>query len=163
MLRPNSSQLPQLDFGRRSAKRQLDTSSSRGPHGKLSKVDPEFPCFSHVDDLSHVLVGETGGELKAKLLKAGRLVGGEVKRLHLTLSDKSTLLPQNEITRAVALKLTEEGIPLETAKTCDDVGVQMSGSHIRKAKSLNIRIKVKGADRAKRTSPLVKTNRETMK
>ena len=90
---------------------------------KLSNVDPEFPCFSHVDDLSHVLVGETGGELKAKLLQAGRLVGGEVKRLHLTLSEKSTLLPQNEITRAVALKLSEEGIPLKTAKMCDDVGV----------------------------------------
>ena len=93
------------------------------------------------------LRGKRGGELKAKLLKAGRLVGDEVKRLHLTLSDKSTLLPQNEVTRAVALKLSEEGIPVETAKTCDDVGVQMSGSHIRKAKSLNIRIKVKGADR----------------
>ena len=45
---------------------------------QLSNVDPEFPCSSHVDGLSHVLVGETEWELKAKLLKAGRLVGSEV-------------------------------------------------------------------------------------
>ena len=68
----------------------------------LSKVDPEYPCAVHVDDLSHVLVGESASDLKAKLLKAGRLVGQEVKRLHLTLSDKSTLLPENDLTTSVA-------------------------------------------------------------
>ena len=110
---------------------------------QLSLVDPEYPCFVHVDDLSHVLVAETSGELKTKLLKAGRTVGSEVKRLLLTLSDKSTLLPQNEITRAVAATLAAEGIPLKTAVTCDDVGIQMSGSKTRKAKTLNCRTKIK--------------------
>jgi len=130
---------------------------------KLSCVDPEFPCYSHVDDISHVLVGETDSDLKAKLLSAGRIVGGEVKRLHLKLSDKSTLLPQNEGARAVAAILSAEGIPVKTATTGDDVGVQMSGSKVRRAKTLNTRIKVKCRDRAKRTRALVKTNRKAMK
>ena len=59
-------------------------------------VDPEFPCSSHVDDLSHVLIGESEADLKGKLIKAGRLVGAETKRLQLELSDKSTLLPNNK-------------------------------------------------------------------
>ena len=78
---------------------------------KLSKGGPEFPCGSHVDNLSHVLVGETSGELKAKLLKAGRLVGSEVKRLRVKLSDRPTLLHQNEVTKAVAATLSDEGFP----------------------------------------------------
>jgi len=53
---------------------------------KLSVVDPEYPCAQHLDDMSHVLVGETESELKHKLVKAGTIVGQEVKRLHLTLA-----------------------------------------------------------------------------
>ena len=41
---------------------------------QISKVDPEHPCASHVDDLSHVLAGESEPDLKGKLLKAGRAV-----------------------------------------------------------------------------------------
>ena len=51
---------------------------------ELSKVDPEYPCAAHVDDLSHVLVGESASDLKQKVLKAGRIVGAEVQRLKLT-------------------------------------------------------------------------------
>jgi hypothetical protein len=69
---------------------QLSVSMARGLLwelvAELSKVDPEYPCHEHVDDLSHVLVVETEFELKAKLLKSGRLVGKEVERLKLKLS-----------------------------------------------------------------------------
>ena len=106
---------------------------------KLSLVDPEYPCAVHVDDLSHVLVGESASDLRKKLLSAGRTVGSEVKRLHLTLSDKSTLLPDNANTRCIAKLLSDEGICLKTANSCNDVGVQMSGSALRKASSLNKR------------------------
>jgi len=122
---------------------------------KLSKVDPEYPCFSHVDDLSHVLVGESCSDLKAKLLAAGRLVGKEVARLKLELSDKSTVIPGNSLLRNVAKTLALEGLTLKVASTCDDVGVQQSGSAVRKASSLNHRIEAKGADRPKRTHDLV--------
>ena len=119
-------------------------------------VDPEFPCSSHVDDLSHVLIGESEADLKGKLLKAGRLVGEETKKLHLELSDKSTLLPTNRNTRAVVKILLEEGVQIKTGDTCDDVGIQMTGNGNRRASTLNNRIEVKGADRAKRTRELVK-------
>ena len=68
----------------------------------LSKVNPEYPCFVHVDDLSHVIVEETPSELKTNLLKAGRLIGSEVARLKLKLSDKSMILQINDITKSVA-------------------------------------------------------------
>ena len=101
------------------------------------------------------LVGESASDLKQKVLKAGRIVGAEVRRLKLTLSEKSTLLPDNQNTRSIAKTLCAEDICLKTATTCDDVGVQMSGSGVRKASSLNFRIEVKGKDRAKRTRALV--------
>ena len=75
---------------------------------RLSKVDPEYPCAEHVDDLSHVLVADTEAELKVKLLTAGRIVGQEVTRLKLKLSDKSTLLPDIPVTRTVARILRGE-------------------------------------------------------
>ena len=94
----------------------------------------------HVGDLSHVLVEETPSELKANLLKAGRLVGSEVARLKLKLSDKSTILQINEITKSVATILTEENITLKVKATGDDVGIQMSAGGIRRASTLNNRI-----------------------
>ena len=59
--------------------------------------------------------------------------------------------------------LGEEGIILKTASTGDDVGVQMSGSGVRRASTLNNRIGSKGADRAKRTRELVKVNPAALK
>ena len=107
---------------------------------RRSRVDPEYPCAQHVDDLSHVMVAETESELKAKLLAAGRLVGSEVKRLKLKLSDKSTLLPDIPVTRSVAKQLSDEGIPMKTCSTCDDVGIQMIATNVRRASTLNTRI-----------------------
>ena len=123
----------------------------------LSVVDPEYPCAQHIDDMSHVLVGETKSELKHKLVKAGTSVGLEVKRLHLTLADKSTLLPNNKMIQAVAEMLNAKGIPIHTVDTCDDVCVQMTGSQIRRASTLNARI-VKGGLRGKRKKALVEIN-----
>ena len=58
---------------------QLSTSFARGMLYKLmeqlSKVDPEYPCVEHVDDLSHLIVAETEWELNANLPHAGRFVG----------------------------------------------------------------------------------------
>ena len=50
---------------------------------QLSKVNPEYPCWAHVDDLSHVIVEETPSELRANLLKAGRVVGGGSSKAQL--------------------------------------------------------------------------------
>ena len=96
-------------------------------------------------------------------MKAGRAVGHEVKRFGLSLSDKSTRLPDNHVTRSVAKVLVSEGVTLKTASTGDDVGIQMSGSLVRTASSLNKRINAKGADIAKRTNALVSINRSALK
>ena len=85
-------------------------------------------------------------------------MGAETKQLQLDLSDKSTLLPDNPNTRAVVKILLQEGVQLETGKTCDDVGIQMTGNGNRRASTLNKRIEVSGANRAKRTRGLVKIN-----
>jgi len=129
---------------------------------KLSVVDPEHPCAQHLDDMSHVLIGETESELKHKLVKAGTIVGQEVKRLSLTLADKSTLLPKTKMTEAVAEILNAQGILIRTAETCDDVGVQMTASTVRRASTLNARI-AKGSLRGKRTKALVAVNPEAKK
>ena len=52
---------------------------------------------------------------------------------------------------------------MKTANTGDDVGVQMSGSGVRRASTLNARIEIKGADRAKRTREPVKINPAALK
>jgi len=97
-------------------------------------VNPEYPCFVHVDDLSHVIVEETPSEIKANLLKAGRLVGSEVARLKLKLSDKSMILPINDITKSVATILTQENITLKVKATGDDVGGTNDGRGNSKSK-----------------------------
>ena len=125
---------------------------------KLPVVDPEFPSSSHVDDLSHVLVGESEADLRSKLLNAGRTVGNETKRLQLELSDKSTLLPNNPNTRQVVNILVAEGVQLKTAATCDDVGIQMTCNGTRRAITLNARIHNKGVARAKGTKAVVMIN-----
>ena len=45
---------------------------------QLSVIYPDCPVHEHVDDLSHVLIGETESDLKSKLLAPGRVVGHEV-------------------------------------------------------------------------------------
>ena len=118
---------------------------------------------AHVDDLSHVLVAETKTELEEKCLAAGRLVAKEVKRLGLILSTKGKTVPVNILTRRVAKILTEEGIPLDTAKTADDVGVELSGGTTRADTTLDNRILKKGAPRANRVRGLVMINPEATK
>ena len=77
---------------------------------ELSKVDPEYPCHEHVDDLSHVLVAETASQLKIKLLQAGRVVGSEVKRLQLKLSTKSKIIPDNSLTITSNISFYEKSL-----------------------------------------------------
>ena len=125
---------------------------------RLSKIDPEHPPNSHVDDISHVVIGETENHLKSKLIAAGRIMGCEVKRLQLSLSDKSKKLPVNKVTLATAEVLNQEGITISAAKVCDDVGVQSSAGTTRAAATSNTRINKKGADKARRTHELGRTN-----
>ena len=54
--------------------------------------------------------------------------------------------------------LNHEGVQLKTGKSCDDVGVQMTGNNTRRASTSNNRIQEKGAARSKRTRDLVKIN-----
>ena len=60
---------------------QLSTSWARGLlyelMWRLSRVDPEHPPNEHVDDISHVVIGETENDLKLKLLSAGKIMGDE--------------------------------------------------------------------------------------
>jgi len=90
-------------------------------------------------------------------------MGDEVQRLQLSLSDKSKILPVNATTKAVATILNREGITLEAAKVCDDVGVQSAAGTARAASTLNKRIDTKGADRAKRTHQLGIVNSSAIK
>ena len=113
----------------------------------MSIVDPEYPCAVHVDDLSQVFAAETHHELKDKLLRAGRLVGSEVKRLRLKLSTKSTVIPLNDLTCSVARTLTDEGIPLLVSSKHDDVGGEMSAGTPRVAGTLNHRMHEKRGTR----------------
>ena len=118
-------------------------------------MNPEYPCHQHVDDLSHVLVAETAKELETQLLEAGRILGQEVKRLRLTLSTKSKIVPENSTTSKVARILENEGIPWIATDTLDDVGIQQSGGTVRAETTLNERIHGKGAPRAGRIHALV--------
>ncbi len=68
-----------------------------------------------------MVIAESEAELKTKLLKSGRIMGAEVKRLQLSLSEKSKILPINAVTHSVARILNSEGITVSTAKVCDDV------------------------------------------
>ena len=90
-------------------------------------------------------------------------MGDEVRKLKLKLSDKSTIVPENRTTIAVAKKLNEANIPMRTAKTCDDVGIQMGAGKRRQGKSQNKRIRVKTKRRSARTKALVKKNRQALK
>ena len=67
------------------------------------------------------------------------------------------LLPDIPVTRTVARILRSENIPMKTAQTCDDVGIQMTPTQVRRASTLNQRI-AKGAKRAARTNALVVIN-----
>ncbi len=100
---------------------QLSVSFTRGLLWQLvadlSVIDPEYPCSSHVDDLSQVFVAERKKDLEKKLLEAGRRVGSEVKRVKLTLSSKSTLIPENAFTIRLAMILPEDRIHLTTTIT----------------------------------------------
>ena len=109
------------------------------------------------------MVAETKTELEEKCLAAGRLVGKEVKRLGLILSTKSKIFPENILTRQVAKILTEKVIPLDTVKTADDVGVELSGGTTRAGTTLDNRILKKGAPRADRVAGLVMENIEATK
>jgi hypothetical protein len=86
-----------------------------------------------------------------------------VKRLSLTLSDKSKLIPETPTPIKVAKQLPKEGIPISTDDTADDVGVQLAGGAMRAETTLNERIYAKGAPRARRIRGLVMVNAEAKK
>ena len=85
------------------------------------------------------------------LVQAGAIVGREVKRLKIKLSDKSTVVPISKATLGASKELLELGTILEVKSSCDDVGVEMGGGRRRLAKTQNIRIKKKAKDGAKKS------------
>ena len=157
VLRPSNPQLREIHFGRMPAVMQFRAWNAMGAHGKISYSGSRISLRTAPGRPLTRMVGETEGELKGKLVEAGKNVGEEVSRLKCKLSEKSTLVPENKTTKAVVKILNATGIPMKTANTCDDVGVQMSGSLIRRASTLNARIS-KGSKRALRTADLVKIN-----
>ena len=104
---------------------------------------PYDPTWEHVDDLSQPIVQPTSLLLQDAIVTAGRIVASEVKRLDLTLSDKSKVLPDSHATRRAVTILNKEGVPIKVAKIGDDVGVEMAAGARRVAATLNNRIKVR--------------------
>lgn len=123
---------------------------------KRSKVDQAYLCWKHVDDLSFVLVAETDSELRALFSQAGRLVGSEVKRLHLQLSEINH--PSHSPGNQNGCDDVDGRRHSHKLSTGADVGIRMLGGLTRRASIQNKRIEEKGAKRAERTRTLVEIN-----
>ena len=65
---------------------------------KLCHAIPRQPVHEHVDDLAHPIVANSQVELHDKLVKAGSIVGKEIARLKLVISDKSVIIPISSAT-----------------------------------------------------------------
>ena len=104
-------------------------------------------------------------ELRKKIITAGTIVGNEVKRLKLKLSDKSVVVPISAASRGAASHLGKQTSPvlLRVANTVDDVGIEMGGGRRRMAQTQNKRIFGKAKNRSKRTKELVHRNMLALK
>ena len=83
------------------------------------------PVHQHVDDLSQPVIAESSEDLRKMLVQGGAIVGREVKRLKIKLSDKSTVVPISQATLGASKDLLELGTILKVKSSCDDVGVEM--------------------------------------
>ena len=106
---------------------------------RLVHALPRNPVWEHVDDLSQPLTAHSANALRIKLVTAGTIVGEEVHRLKLKLSDKSVVVPISVATQRAAFELGNLVPPvlLRVANSFDDVGVEMSGGRRRMAKAQN--------------------------
>ena len=98
-------------------------------------------------------------------MTAGTIVGSEVQRLQIKLSDKSVVVQISVATREAALQLAKKSPPvlLRVANTVDDVGIEMDGGRRRMAKTQRKRIFGKAKHRARRTTELVHRNMTALK
>ena len=126
---------------------------------------PRNPCHQHVDDLAQPLVAKSPLALRDKIVKAGTIVGQEVERLKINLSDKSVVVPISAVTLRAAYDQSKLKPPvkLRVANAVDDVGIEMGGGRRRMAKTQNKRIRTRAMQRARRTRQLVRRDRRALK
>ena len=126
---------------------------------------PRNLVWEHVDDLAQPLTAHSANALIIKLVAAGTIVGEEVQRLRLKLSDKSFVVPISAATQRAAWELGRLTPPvlLRVSNSVDDVGFEMGGGRRRMANTQNKRIRQKARQRARRTRALVIRNRAALK
>ena len=64
---------------------------------------PRNPPWEHVDDIAQPLVDTTSLGLRTKIVTAGTIVGKEVQRLQIKLSEKSVVVPMSAATRGAGI------------------------------------------------------------
>ena len=129
---------------------------------RLGYVVPGHLCHEHVDDLAHPFAASSNCELRDCAIEIGTVVKEEAVRLKLTLSDKSTLLPDNPTTREAVRALNDIGVTIKTAKQGDDVGVGMTANGSRNNATLDNRGS-KAKRRAERNQKMCKTNKQALR
>ena len=108
---------------------------------QLARLHNSVQMYQHVDDVSNLVADESKQNAVVKTLRFAINFATMFKDLHLEISTKTTVVPDNESTRKVARILTQSGIPMKTDKAGVDIGVDTAAGQRRSIKKQSGRIK----------------------
>ena len=77
---------------------------------RLSMEHPGITLYQHVDDMTNLVRPRSAASLAEEAVQYIRDFASEAARLHMAISEKSVILPDNEHTRRVCRIANREGI-----------------------------------------------------
>ena len=122
---------------------------------KMAKDFAEVTLYQHVDDMTNMIAPLNDSRLAITAIEYAIEFKRQSDKLKLTISDKSTIIPDNEVTRKISRVLNRASIPVKVAECGVDIGVDSSSGTRRTTKKQGERVK-EGKRRAARSSILVK-------
>ena len=94
----------------------------------LAQYHPLVALYQHVDDISTLVVASTAGRLVTAATEYAKAFARMVAALQLTISDKSTAVPNGTEVRTFIQKVTSIGIPMKVEALGVDVGLDTSSA-----------------------------------
>ena len=106
----------------------------------LAQYHPLVALYQHVDDISNLVVASTAGRLVTAATEYAKDFARMVAALQLTISDKSTAVPNGTEARTFTQKVTSIRIPMKVEELGVDIGVDTSSAAKRTTRKQSQRI-----------------------
>lgn len=123
----------------------------------MAKKNSKVTLYQHVDDVSNLVQPDSEHQLAITAIEYAMGSKEKADRLHLTISDKTTVIPNNDTTRQICRVASRAGIPMRVAGSGVDTGFDSSSAASRTTAKQKERLR-EGGRRAGRAELVAKVD-----